>query len=460
MNKYFFVFIFLPLFSFSQTDSILTLNEYLGYVKKFHPIVKQAQLQTTESEIKLLKARGAFDPKIEVDFNKKDFKEKEYYNKLNTAFKIPTWYGIEFKANYEKNSGIYLNPESNVPDDGLYNVGVSMSLARGFLTNNRMATLKKSKNYIDLAQAKQQLLTSEILYDALIVYFNWLKNYQVKLSYIDFLKNATSRLSIVKKSFIEGDKAAIDTLEASINLNARKLDLEKSNIKYLKSKLALSNYLWLENNIPLELKEVIIPNINTLESINYTLNLPKDTIISDVNNHSKIRSLAIKKDNLTIDKKLKLNNLLPKVDINYNFLSSYIEQIPDFKPVDYKAGLYVYIPLFLRKERADYKLSKLKLQDIDFSISASKINLSNKIKGVFNEIESYEKQFQILKNLVSDYERMVFAEERKFILGEGSLFLINYREVKLIETRLKLLDTQNNLLKSKASLYNFNTNLQ
>ena len=93
-------------------EEILTLSEYLGYVKSFHPVVKQANLVINEGEAKLLKARGAFDPKLEVDFDKKEFKNTEYYDKLNAAFKIPTWYGIEFKGKYEENSGAFLNPES------------------------------------------------------------------------------------------------------------------------------------------------------------------------------------------------------------------------------------------------------------------------------------------------------------------------------------------------------------
>ena len=36
----------------------MSLAEYLGYVKAYHPIVKQANLIINESEAKLLKERG------------------------------------------------------------------------------------------------------------------------------------------------------------------------------------------------------------------------------------------------------------------------------------------------------------------------------------------------------------------------------------------------------------------
>ncbi len=70
---------------FSQTEdlsNVLRFDEYLGFVKKFHPIVKQAELVIDESQAKLMKSRGAFDPKLEVDYDRKKFKNTEYYDKL------------------------------------------------------------------------------------------------------------------------------------------------------------------------------------------------------------------------------------------------------------------------------------------------------------------------------------------------------------------------------------------
>ncbi|WP_198517143.1 TolC family protein [Tenacibaculum sp. SZ-18] len=441
-------------FSQNKIDSILTLSEYIGYVKKFHPIVKQAELKTSEGEIKLMKARGAFDPKLEVDYDKKKFKNTNYFDKLNTTFKIPTWYGIEFKGNYEKNSGNFLNPELRVPDDGLFSAGVSASLAKGLLTNERMATLKKAKIYRSQAKADQQMLVNEILYKSILTYLDWLKEYEKRNTYVIFLNNAKNRFYNVKRSFEEGDKPAVDTLEASINLKNRVLDLEKAKLKYIKSKLKLANFLWLDKNLPLELEVGIVPDTDMLENIDSTLNT--NTFNNNqniVNNHVKIRSLEYKKANLLIDKRLRLNDLLPKVDIEYNFISSKFGDLSNFDIDNYKTGLNVSIPLFLRKERSDLKLARLKLQDIDFVISSNKANLSNKINAIQNEILSYLEQNKVLDDLVNEYKILVKAEERMFLLGEGSLFRINYREVKLIETQLKAIDNFNKYFGAKASLY-------
>ncbi|MCG8183650.1 TolC family protein [Tenacibaculum piscium] len=437
-------------------NNTLSLEESLGYVKKYHPIIKQAKLIVNTNQAKLLKARGGFDPKIEVDYSNKNFKNTEYYKTLVSSFKIPTWYGIELKASYENNSGKYLNPQYKTPKNGLYNVGVSVSLAKNLFINKRMATLKKAKIYTKQSKLEQQLLVNTILFDAISAYLNWTQYYQQYSVFQNYYANATIRHHNVIKNFKAGDKAAVDTLETSINLENRKLDLEKARIKHLKSKVAFSNYLWINNNIPMELKNNMIPDIATFSKIDKLLKIVENDFNkideNDLEQHPKLKLLALKKNNLQINKRLKINNLLPKIDFQYNLLSSEVHNFDSFNASNYKNSLQVSVPLFLRKSRGDLKIAKIKLQDLDFEISSTKIILQNKIKATKQEIVSYEKQHNILQNLVNNYKRIVKSEERKFSLGESSLFLINYREVKLIETNLKAIKNEYEYAKTKSKL--------
>lgn len=438
-----------------NTTSTISLAEYLGYVKMYHPIVKQANLVINESEAKLMKARGAFDPKLEVDYDRKKFKNTEYYDKLNASFKIPTWFGIEFKGNFEENTGDFLNPEGFLPDDGLYSAGVSVPIARGLLTNKRMAMLRQSKLYVKQAKADRQLLINNILYDATVTYFNWLKTYNEKRVYEDFLANADMRFRGIKKSYEVGDKPAIDTLEARITLNNRKLNLEKARIKFIKSSLALSNYLWLNNDTPIEIKAGIIPDIDTFTTIDTTLYTSGLDIQNfDIETHPKLQSLDYKLQSLTIEKRLKRNNLLPQIDLQYNFLSQTPEVARSFSTSAYKSGVNMSFPLFLRKERGDLKLAQIKLQDTKFDLQNTKVSLKNKIDAINQELESYTLQNDFTETIVNDYSKLLTAEERKFFLGESSLFLVNSRESKLIDAKLKAIAIENSFFKTKANLFN------
>lgn len=433
--------------------SVLKFEEYIGYVKKFHPLVKQAELVINEGQAELMKARGLFDPKIEVDYDRKEFKNTEYFNTLNTTFKIPTWYGIELKGNFEQNDGTFLNPQLTVPNDGLYSAGVSVSLGQGLLINKRMAAVRQAKLFKKQVKADRDLLVNKVLSDASLAYFNWLRDYNEVKVYEEFLQNATFRFESVKKNVFRGEKAPIDSIESRISMNNRKLNLVKAKVKYKQSTLALSNFLWTDTMVPLELQPTITPEENIDNEIDRVLDINALDTNFDLQNHPKLVSLDYKYQSLVVDRNLKRNKLLPKIDLEYNFLSEDPNQLSSFSTTAYKGSLSVRFPLFLRKERGDLKFAKLKLERTSYEIDNTRMNLQNKLEGIVSELRSFTDQNSITNTIVSDYEKMLNAEERKFSVGESSLFLVNSRESKLIDARLKAIELQNKFFKTKTKLF-------
>lgn len=445
-------------FGFAQTEelsNVLRFDEYLGYVKKFHPILKQAELVIDESQAKLMKSRGAFDPKLVVDYDRKKFKNTEYFDRLNGMFKIPTWFGVELKATFEENTGDFLNPQAFVPEDGLYSAGVSVPLGQGLLINNRMAALKQAKLFREQAKADRDIYVNKILYEASLVYFKWLQAYNELQLFENFLVNAQQRYQGVLKGVEVGENAEIDATEARIAVNNRKLSLEQSRVKLMKTALELSNFLWLENNVPVELQPNVVPDVDTEPVVDATFNISQlrseETIIES---HPKMVSLDYKLQSLEVDTRLKANKLLPRIDVQYNFITETPEVARTFNTADYKGGFNISFPLFLRKERGDLKLARIKQNDTEFEIDATRINLKNKINALKQELQSYVVQNEITQQIVSDYQRMLQAEERKFQLGESSLFLVNSRESKLIDGQLKAIEIQNKFFSTKAKLFN------
>jgi len=451
--------LFLSSFVYGQNkvnigSKILSYEAYIGYVKTHHPLVKQANLILSSGEANVLKSRGGFDPKIEVDYNTKDFKKKDYYDLFNATFKVPTWYGVEFKANYEENSGQFLNSQNNVPVEGLYSAGVSVSAIEGLLINDRMATLKKAKLFLKQSEADRNLAVNDLLFEATLAYFDWIKANNEQQIYSNFLKNATIRFKATKRRVEVGDKAPIDSVESKITIQNRALGQEAAFLKRVKSTYKVSNFLW-SNDIPLELQLDVLPQIPTtaiLESSLEIENLEAEGFM--IENHPKMQSLNYKIDGLNVDRRLKLNKLLPKLNFNYNFISSTPEETNTFNRNEYKAGFSFSTPLFLRKERGDLRLTKFKLQDANFELLSTELKIKNKVEVAYAEINSLEKQYQMINEILENYVTMVNAEERKFFLGESSLFLINSRERKLIDAQLKQSELQIKLLNTRAKLFN------
>lgn len=435
-----------------------TYTEFLGYVKKYHPLVKTANLEINKAQANLMMARGGFDPKIEVDFSQKQFKDKEYYSILNSSFKIPTWYGIEIKAGFDNNEGIYLNPENTVPNQGLTSLGITVPLGQGLFINQRMADVRKAKMQMQLSQAERKLQAIAVLYDASLAYFNWKRNFNEVQLYEEYNSNAQIRFKGIQALIQQGDKPSIDSVEAGIIVKNRILNLEDSELKLAKAKLELSNFLWLENNIPLELSDELIPEIQLEFTIQESLKT-NDLLNSDfsVTNHPKINALQSKIDILNVEKKLKANMLLPKIDVGYSYLSepSYID---NYQFQDYKIGLDFYFPLFLRKERGSLKLAKFKVQETEFALDLEKVQLTNKINAQKMEIESLLRQKELIKGLVQDNLTMLNSEERLFSFGESSLFLINTRENNLVIARLSKIALENRFYISNSELFKIMAN--
>lgn len=430
----------------------LSFSEFLGYVKKYHPLVKQANLEINKAQAALLAARGGFDPKIEVDFSKKQFKDKEYYSLLNSAFKIPTWYGVELKAGFDNSEGIYLNPQNSTPNSGLTSLGIDVALGQGLFINQRMADLRMAKVQLKLSEAEKQLQTINTLYNASLAYFNWRKLYNEVKLYEDYLVFAQVRYKGVQKLIELGDKPAIDSIEAGIIVRNRELNIEDSKLKLVKARLELSNFLWIEN-VPVELNEKMIPEDELEKSIQEEFKLTSflDTTV-ELEQHPKIQALQNKIEILTIEKKLKANMLLPKVNAGYYYLSepSYID---NYRFEDYKIGLNFSFPIFLRKERGALKITKLKLQDSQLDLDLERVQLKNKINAQQAEIVSMLKQITIINALVNDYTKMLESEERLFSLGESSIFLLNSRENNVVSSKISAISLETRYLISNADMF-------
>ncbi len=444
----------LSVWSQALDSLVMGFDEYLGYVKKFHPITKQAELNIAVGQAELMKARGAFDPKIEVDYDRKKFKDTEYWDLLNATFKIPTWYGIELKADFEQNEGDFLNPERTVPTEGLFSAGVSFSVARGLLINERMAMVRKAKFFRQQTQADRDIAVNEVLHDASLAYFNWLQAYNEQQIYQRFLNNARIRFEGVKSSALAGDRATIDTVEAKITLQDRQLNLEQARIKLAKRRLALSNFLWIDD-IPVELQPNVQPNQQLSgEAVDQILAIDGFSLAQlTIEQHPKVQSMNFKIEGLKVDRRLKANKLLPQIDLQYNFLTETPEVLRSFSTAEYKGGVLFRFPLFLRKERGDLKLAKLKLQDANFDLENTRISLENNINALSQELNSFTTQNQLVEDIVINYQTLLAAEERKFSFGESSLFLVNSRENKLIDATLKQNELQNKFFSTKAKLF-------
>mgnify|MGYP000029170491 FL=1 len=428
---------------------------FITMVKENHPLAKRAEILKKLGEATVLQSRGNFDPILEGEKQIKEYDGLKYYETNQLKFKIPSGYGISLEGGFYNNEGLYLNTQNRLPQEGLFAAGVRVDLLKGSWINDRRATLRKAQAFETQTLAERELMRNEVIYNATLSYLEWVKQQQNFVAIESVIKAAKIRYQGIRKLVIQGDLAAIDSLEAKTVIQDREMILLKTQADLNVSKLRVSNFLWSENGIPLELLENTKAETSFGDQLDLSLiQFGNSSDRFDLENHPKLKALRAKIEVLNIDRKLKINGLLPQLSFNYSLIN---EQPLNNIPLDfgqYKGGISFKMPLFLRKERGALNLSKLKLKDAYFNFDLEVIKLENKIKELYFKWYNSQKIFQVNADIVVGYRKLLIAEERKFDLGESSLFMINSRELKFLQVLLKQNELAFELLKTKATLLN------
>jgi outer membrane protein TolC len=436
--------IFVFFFLFTKTlyaQQTLSITDFLNTVKKNHPIAKQAELLKSDAVAQRLAARGGCDPKLTGDWQAKEFKEQRYFQTSEYGVKIPTWFGVEVKGMYKTAQGDFLNPEEKLPKIGQAVVGISAPLLQGLLIDERRAALFRARIVEKSNENERQIIVNNLLLEAAKAYFEWFfaaKQLRIQEKAVVL---AEKRLSDLKISFRLGDKPAVDTLEAFIQVQERVFDLNEAKLLLQNENLQLSNFLWTEKQQPYTLpSDVQVPIANS----NETLPFLQNDVTNLALNHPELVQYTYKIKQLEIEKRLKQDKLKPKLNVEYNLLGNGRSFYTDALLQNYKYGVNFSFPILLRQERGNLQMAQIKLDNVALQSKNKQIELQNKINTYFNELNTNRQQLSVFANVFKSYESLLDAENQKFAIGESSVFLVNARERKLIETEIKLLKIEIN----------------
>ena len=434
----------------AQADSLVVLgfDAYMDQVRAYHPIARQARLQTGFGEASLLQARGGFDPKAFAEVSQKDFEGTRYYSRLDGGLKLPTVLGLEFEGGYERNQGEFLDPENRTPDDGLWYAGLSIPLAQGLLIDRRRAELRKARQFLQMTLEEQRIMLNDLLLQAGRAYFDWYKAYRARQIYDEGLRLARQRYGALRQQAALGERPLIDTLEAGIQVQDRMLLFRQAELELLNAEAALSLYLWDEQEMPLQLAEQTVPDLQSDLSSD---GLPFDPMKLDSlsQTHPEYRRSMLDLGRMEVDRKLIRDQLKPELEFKYRLIS---EPAGDLSLGDYTWGLNFNMPLFLRKERGKIRMTELKIEQARLKLRADQAKLLFFAETSLNDLQVSARQVELYDQTVRDYGRLLEGERRLFESGESSLFLVNAREMSYIQAQVKLLGLAVQVSKARLKL--------
>lgn len=421
----------------------LNYQAFLQSVVKNNQIIKTAANQTFIAKHQLVAAKGGFDPVLNSETERKDVFQNYYVQSAN-ELKWPIFAGHSLKTGYVYGQGPFINASDKTSTRGMTYLGIQSNLLQGLLIDKNRADLLKAHQYVAYFNAEKAILENELLFKASMSYADLLYHNTLKSLYQSYQEIAMKRHKAIVSLVDLGEKANVDSIETYIQFQSRVIDRQATQIDFSKQLFDVIAYMQTPQLFSLPL--VVSEELDSLYDISSKSVLA--TNYSPAVNPI-IQQAQSKQSLLQVDVRLKKEMLKPKLEVSYQFLSSNAWQSSLFFDMNqYKLGAKMSFPLLFRKPYNEYKLSKFVAENNQFDLDVKAIQLTAKANFVVSNFESMLSQVNDAQRLNELNKQLLLAEQTKFEHGESSLFLVNIRESRCLESEVKLLNLKTKLIKS------------
>jgi outer membrane protein TolC len=442
----------------ADSSQVLSLDAIQAWIGESHPLARAASLELDRAEAELLESRGLFDPKLYADWEQKHFDNKDYFAVGEGGLKIPTQFGVEFKATFQQTRGQFLNPMLNLPQNGQLNLGVSVNALQGLRIDEARSQKQQAEIELGRSQALFRYGVSELFITSSNIYWNWWTAYHQLQKFQEAVDLAEFRLEGIVESFIQGDKPAVDTLETFIQVQTRRNQYNDALIAYQQASLDLANFFGGDEDMANALLRQYQP-VREFGSSELPQSPSQQLLLQNLETqHPELIDLDRQREQLNVEQRWAREQMLPKLKLEYNFLGNgwnLMNTLPaegqeagvnQLLTQNFKWGVKFEMPILFRKARG--KLEQVKVTQTELKREQKNISLTNKVKNYSLELQNLSQQIRLMEEMVENYRRLFEAEQIKFDIGESSVFLLNSREQKLIESQLKLVKTKSSYLKA------------
>lgn len=455
-----FTILFLSFFfwvgAFGQKDTV-HLDQVLKQVIEYHPMSRVANIQNEMAEAYLMKARGGFDPKLKLDYGGKRLNDKHYYDLFGTSLEAATITGIKVKGGFDQSTGSFVNGMDATGNGGLLYAGVVLPLGRGMFIDERRATLRQAKIAQELAEFERQSLMNNLLLKVTETYWKWSFAFTMMHIYEEAMDLAYTRFEQERERFYGGESSGVDTLESYLQYQSRLAEFNKAQIKFYEKQLMLSAQLWNENGEPVEMGPDMVP----VDLLELHPDAESNVVVLDEetfrDNHPVSRRYEREIEMQQVDIRLRKEMIKPQLEVSYNIINEPFYQNDEFvsglSPNDYKLGVNFSMPILLRKERAALQISNLYLETKQQFRDQKVRELWQEYNATIRNLVLYTNQIANYRLMMRNYNRLLNAEVTMFMEGESTLFMINAREIKYIDSRVKLTENYREVVLMKARLH-------
>lgn len=453
-----FLLVLITTISNAQESKILSYEDFIDNVLQHHPMVKRAENETQYGEMQYKAARGNYDPMIGGNYDQKHYNGSSYFTNGSIELKQPVFTSQYLRFGHDYGVGPYLNPELNTPAGGLSYMGIEVGILQGLLLDKRRTEVLKSKEYVRYYNAEKQIQINGLLFEASQRYFEWLFGLELIALNNYFMNAADQRLAGIKALAEIGERATLDTIEAVIFYQTRLLEMQNVFIENQKSINSLSQFNW-QSGSPSELTTTYKP----LDSLDVCFVKFKEVLANDLASSAAANPVLFKYHSfqkvLDIESRWRKELIKPVLNVKYNFLFNTSSSYPGFSSNDYKIGVHLSFPLLLRNPINEYRMARVASQNNTLELQSKKNELDFKTSVLKQTLTLLTEQLKNAERSAEYSKQLVDGEKLKFENGESSVFMLNTRETKWLESQVKVAEYKLKFIQTVLNLMYLNGDL-
>ena len=427
----------------AQITGEFAYDRFIAMVMQYHPEVELAKILNESADASLMLARSHFDPEFSFGNNEKFYNGTHYYNTSGGVLDWKSPSPFSLSGGYDLNSGVYLDPATYTPKDGLIFAGAGLSLLQGLMTDASRTALRQAKAMQKQNESLAKNELNALRLSATAAYWQWWQRQRVVDLATELDTISRIRFEAIRARAFAGDRPMIDTVEARAQWQLRTLQLLDARQNERKSRQMVASFLWdpALSNLPLD---AMIWNTArcsepTREDIAQFLLIHQPAERELAAAHPLVVGTDFKIRQIELDQRWKREKLKPKLDLKYQFLTTPAtsDAATGFSIHNYRWGMKFTMPLFLREGRAGVRLANLKLKEVQLERQLKENEIGNKLVELRNNIALALEQWQLAERNRDLYSRLLDAERIKLLAGESSVFLVNMRESAYADAAIK-----------------------
>lgn len=415
----------------------ISLEEVLASSREHFPRVQSAVAEILAQQGRVTEALGAFDLALEQESL---IWADGYYDGVSTDSKLVKPVGpanAKLFAGYRVSNDDFpiYQQELVTNDGGEFNLGIVFSMWRDRATDARRVAIDNARLGVREARIELRLARLMTQRNAARAYWRWLAAGRELAVYRQLAALAVKRMDGLDQRVAAGDVAAIFVVENRQNLLRRQALVTSAERDFRLAAIELSLYLRDHEGRPRRALETELPD--AFPDADLEIEDPQSLVADVLARRPELALIDVDRRRGENSLKLAENLLKPRVDVGFKAAQDLGAGSRAREGFDAIVDVTISIPLERRRALGQADSARAKLRRLEFDRQLQSDRLTNELAKLGVTIDAARRFVAISRDEAAQADIMERAERRRFDAGASDFFVVNLREERSADARLR-----------------------